>query len=72
MKITKAQGRACLRKLEQVSEKNWYWCPNTTHSSWLALDELTGGWGTFSEDFSNTEHYLTALAMCAAIAGVKP
>lgn len=60
MKITKAQGEACLRELKDGKAR---------HLATDALDELAGEpwWGLPSKD-----EIQTALAMCAAIAGVKP
>lgn len=60
MKITKAMGEACLRELED----------GVTRSKVTdALDELAGEpyWG-----YPSGDELATALAMCAAIAGVKP
>ena len=65
MKITKAMGRACLRELEhgfvepEATAALNEMCPR--HKSGLV------GWTEFNRDDE-----LFALAMCAAIAGVKP
>lgn len=66
MKITKEMGRAALRYMGDGQLTD------------LALDALAElGHGVSEADYfyysdRPTEHKLTALAMCAAIAGVKP
>ena len=58
MKITKAMGRACMDELKDGRERTL---------ATFAVDELAGGgWGLSHDELQ------TALAMCAAIAGVKP
>lgn len=66
MKITKAQGRACLIDAELSVLRGVY---AASYNSWEALDELADR-AVFKSDFSPNE-FLTALCLCAAIAGVK-
>lgn len=67
MKITKAMGRACLEDAERALELRARFGAN---ASWKALDELTGMWAHC--EMWTVDEFAIALAMCAAIAGVKP
>lgn len=72
MKITEAQGEACIKHMEQLTSLAVEWDWGVSDGAWEALGQLVGLADAFREDFSSEEHYLTALAMCAAIAGVRP
>lgn len=69
MKITKAMGKACLRELESGM-------PDVANDAALMQLGWTGarGWKTGFSDYEPIYRgeVQTALAMCAAIAGVKP
>lgn len=67
MKITKEQGRACLQAV-RASTLFGFSCANSL--AWDAIDEMACGEQDWV-DWSLDEH-LTALCLCAAIAGVKP
>lgn len=60
MKITKAMGRACLRELETGEYEQ---------EATQAIHELSGGGGS---QYPTKRVELLLLAMCAAIAGVRP
>lgn len=62
MKITQEMGRACLRELLEA---------DVQRGATEAIEELVGGEGSAWPQMS-PEEFNTALAMCAAIAGVKP
>lgn len=67
MKITKAQGRSCLYSMERSLK--W----GNSVATFDALDAIDELCGTDSWIMAgNLNHHLTALAMCAAISGVKP
>lgn len=70
MKITKEMGRACLRMMGTAPVH----CSIPVHRAFIAMGwTMEVGQETLFDDYQNpTEHSDTALAMCAAIAGVKP
>lgn len=81
MKITKAMGRACLRELERIAAAGAAYIDSVNDlDAENALARI--GWCDeeswrcwFREDYRgriNAHQVMTALAMCAAIAGVKP
>ena len=68
MKITKEMGMACLLDMN-VPLRDW----RINEPTRDALFEI--GWCDFTSDepcVCGEDHWYTALAMCAAIAGVKP
>lgn len=67
MKITKAQGRVCLIDAELSVLLGF--CA-ADYKSWEALDELAGRTVFVGDLFP--DEFLTALCLCAAIAGVRP
>lgn len=79
MKITKAQGRAAIDAMQQCAKekygnfKNGDACDAIEQLGWLdtldAIDRFTQV--TLDGDLDKGE-VMTALAMCAAIAGVRP
>lgn len=68
MKITKAQGRACLRSAEFSARNDTV---AATSDAWDAMDMAIGVMCERGR-FNGTPHFLTALCLCAAIAGVRP
>lgn len=77
MKITKEQGRACIAALSRYTgTADWRDYERFSVASTNALIEL--GWLSdgngfdFSGSRDGVDGVATALAMCAAIAGVKP
>lgn len=70
MKITKAMGRACLMDAERIASREAH--TGYIFSSYAVGDAITElGWSVADPSMHQSE-VLTALCMCAAVAGVKP